>query len=87
MLEGMDHVVAARGITVKDASEDQPVKRHQYLLAALIMGMAVTASLLITRIPPFFSSAGGDPVTAGLLAFFFIVFAVGARIVRPTAME
>ena len=72
---------------MKEESEDHPAKRHQYLLAALIIGMAVTASLLMTRIPPFFSFDGGDPVTAGLLALLFVVFTVGARIVRPAAME
>jgi len=72
---------------VQDDREGQPAKRHQYLLAALIIGMAVTGSLLITQVPPFFSSGGGDPVTAGLLVFLFAVFTVGARIVRPTVLR
>lgn len=72
---------------MKDVREGQPAKRRQYLLAALIIGMAVTGSLLITQVPPFFSSDGGDPVTAGLLALLFAVFTVGARIVRPTVSE
>jgi uncharacterized membrane protein len=58
-----------------------------YLLAALIVGMAVTGSLVIMRIPPFFGSEGGDPVAVAQLAWVFIVFAVAARIVRPKSSE
>jgi len=74
------------GTMVREANDGQPAKRRQYVLAALIIGMAITASLLITQIPPFFSSDGGDPVVAGLLAFLFVVFTVWARRVRPSAL-
>jgi hypothetical protein len=57
------------------------------LSAVLIIGMSVSAALLILRIPSFFSPEGGDPVTAGVLAFVFVVFAVGARLARSASAE
>lgn len=44
-------------------------------------------ALLTTRIPPFFSPDGGDPVIAGQLAFGSVVFRLAARIVRPSVMD
>ena len=57
------------------------------LFLVLLIGMAVAAALLILRIPSFFSPDGGDPVTAGVLAFVFVVFAVGAQLARTAGAE
>lgn len=57
------------------------------LFLVLLIGMAVAAALLILRIPSFFSPDGGDPVTAGVLAFVFVVFSVSARLVRPASAD
>lgn len=73
------------GTIVREANDGLPAKTRQFVLAALIIGMAITASLLITQIPPFFSSDGGVPVVAGPLALLFVAFTVRARRVRPSA--
>ncbi len=69
------------------ANEREPAAAAQYLLAALIIAMSVTAVLLITRVPEFFSPEGGDPVAVGQLTWAFIVFTVGARIVQRNAVK
>lgn len=63
-----------------------PSTTPQYLLAGLILGMAIAAAFLISRVPAFFGPEGGDPVLAGLSAAVFVVLAVAAFIVRPAAL-
>jgi uncharacterized membrane protein len=69
------------------ANRDQPPAAASYLLAALIVAMAVSASVLTTRIPPFFSPEGGDPVAAAQLAWSFIVFAVAAFVIKRKTLK
>ncbi|MCC5946853.1 MAG: hypothetical protein JJT89_00220 [Nitriliruptoraceae bacterium] len=53
-----------------------------YLLAALIIGMAVTASLVTVRVPAFFRDEGGDPVAVAQLTWTFLVFTIAAFVVK-----
>jgi uncharacterized membrane protein len=60
----------------------RPAAAAQYLLAALIVGMSITAVLVIVRVPSFFGPEGGDPLVVGQLAWVFVVLAVAAGIVK-----
>ncbi len=49
--------------------------------------MAISASLLLSRIPPFFGPEGGDVVAVGQLTWAFIVFSVTALIIKRNARK
>ena len=62
--------------------DDREPPARPYLLAGLILAIAVTGALLALQVPAFFGPDGGNPVVAALLAAVLAVLAVGLRFVR-----